>query len=322
MKCLEKDPARRYTKAMDLAEDLARALEGKPIIARPIGRMARLWRRAKRNKAAAMGVVGMVLLAAALLLFTLGPGGVTITSVPPGANILIDGEPSNWKTPVKERLLWPPGTYRIGISHDGFDPAELEIRIPALRSGTVSFELVKDHGFVKIAVLPPDAEIGLLIGGERAKADAFRCSPDELPEGKGANHAPETQKKEQAYAFHCFRLPKGAHGLEIVRADFETHKAVLFITPDHVQEIVQVLRRETGSLNVMSNVKDVTMKAYLKGRSRMKPLVFSIPWRDITLEAGRWTLEFEKEGYWKTIRIMNIKKGSRRVLHVSLRKRR
>ena len=53
MKCLEKDPARRYASAEALADDLRRFLDDRPTRARPLraaGR-ARLW--AKRNPAAA-----------------------------------------------------------------------------------------------------------------------------------------------------------------------------------------------------------------------------------------------------------------------------
>lgn len=51
MKCLEKDPARRYDDAQALAEDLRRVREGEPIQARRLTLVHRLSRFAKRNRA-------------------------------------------------------------------------------------------------------------------------------------------------------------------------------------------------------------------------------------------------------------------------------
>ncbi len=49
LKCLEKDPARRYESAQALAEDLRLWFTGHSIHARPIGRVARSWRWCRRN---------------------------------------------------------------------------------------------------------------------------------------------------------------------------------------------------------------------------------------------------------------------------------
>src|SRR5438309_1566175 len=65
LKCLEKDPKRRYTSALALAEDLERWLRHEPIIARHTGVFARGKKWVRRNPTSALLAASLMALAAA-----------------------------------------------------------------------------------------------------------------------------------------------------------------------------------------------------------------------------------------------------------------
>ena len=67
LKCLEKEPGKRYATAQMLAEELGRFLEGKPVLARPVGRLAKAGRWCRRNPA--LAGTGAVAVLAVLLGF-------------------------------------------------------------------------------------------------------------------------------------------------------------------------------------------------------------------------------------------------------------
>ena len=75
LKCLEKDPQRRYQSAGALQEELDRFLSGQPIQARPISQVQRAWRWCKRKPALA----ALYSMSAAVLL-ALGIGGPLVAS--------------------------------------------------------------------------------------------------------------------------------------------------------------------------------------------------------------------------------------------------
>jgi serine/threonine-protein kinase len=68
LKCLEKDPARRYPTAQAVAEELDRYLNGETVLARPVGTTGKAWRWCQRQpvRAGLVGaLIGVTLLGAA-----------------------------------------------------------------------------------------------------------------------------------------------------------------------------------------------------------------------------------------------------------------
>src|SRR5262245_15626573 len=63
LKCLEKEPSKRYASALELAEDLRRFLADEPTVARPVGRGERLlkWARRQPTLAAVYALLVLVL---------------------------------------------------------------------------------------------------------------------------------------------------------------------------------------------------------------------------------------------------------------------
>lgn len=74
LRCLEKDPEKRFQSAAELAAELRRFLNGEPIHSRPISHMERSWRWCKRKPMIALLSTGLAL----VLLFLAIAGPVTI----------------------------------------------------------------------------------------------------------------------------------------------------------------------------------------------------------------------------------------------------
>jgi WD40 repeat protein/tRNA A-37 threonylcarbamoyl transferase component Bud32 len=74
LKCLQKEPGRRYRTAGELAEDLQRYVDGRPIMARRIGPAARVWRWCRRRPTAAAALGATAVAAIVTVAASIGYG--------------------------------------------------------------------------------------------------------------------------------------------------------------------------------------------------------------------------------------------------------
>lgn len=68
-RCMERDVLKRYDSALDLADDLGRFLEGRPVKASPVGPLSRSLKRVRRNPGPAVALLSVVLLAGGWLAY-------------------------------------------------------------------------------------------------------------------------------------------------------------------------------------------------------------------------------------------------------------
>ncbi|WP_202920717.1 WD40 repeat domain-containing serine/threonine protein kinase [Urbifossiella limnaea] len=123
MKALEKDRARRYDTAADLARDVERVLAGEPVAARPVGRVERGRRWARRNPAVA-GLLAVV----AVLLLTVAVGASAFAVRLRDA--LNDSESARKDT---RRQLWQAQLSRADATAQGGLPGQRTASLALLR---------------------------------------------------------------------------------------------------------------------------------------------------------------------------------------------
>jgi TolB-like protein/predicted Ser/Thr protein kinase/Tfp pilus assembly protein PilF len=110
LKCLEKDPQRRYSSALAFAEDLERWLKHQPIQARRIGVLARGKKWLQRNPAvAAMGALSLALITAVTMIIwkseLFRSTATTGIAILPFENLSNDREDASFADGVQDDLL-------------------------------------------------------------------------------------------------------------------------------------------------------------------------------------------------------------------------
>jgi hypothetical protein len=174
MKCLEKEPARRYGSAEALAEELERWLAGEPIEARPVGRAGRIWRWCRRKRRGLPSSCRAFQPERARLIAWRGTDPDRLWDPLTGEKILQlapDARPSDWAALSQSDGCFathePNGTVRLWDSNHGRQRSQFSLAPGPLRSLSFSTDgrrLLVTHleGSITVLDLPTHRMIGTL----------------------------------------------------------------------------------------------------------------------------------------------------------------
>ncbi|MFG0318252.1 MAG: protein kinase, partial [Planctomycetota bacterium JB042] len=181
LKCLEKDPARRYADGAALAADLTRYLDGEPIEAVAVGTLTRIVRRTRRRRVSLV----FLLAAAALALGFLGWGlrGEAVRAREQALDAVItalnEDELATARARMDEELERRPGHAAVR-----YERAELALREKRWGDAASDFERLLEDGDD-----PAGAAAGLLL----ARSIERGAPVEEVPSG------PVTSAREAYY---------------------------------------------------------------------------------------------------------------------------
>ncbi|MBI3269458.1 MAG: PQQ-binding-like beta-propeller repeat protein [Planctomycetes bacterium] len=313
LKCLEKHPERRYATAGELAEDLGRWREGKPILARPASAAYRVWKWAVRNP----GLAGLVVLGPLFLLYigltSFGPSILEINSEPPGATVFLDAHDRHVTTPVEGIWVWP-GDRSIRLKKEGYDDAEINVHLAAfIRQNGGTLKLTKDSGSVEIEVEPANASLEVSQGDKRF----------------------ELERTERPGRFRK-TLKVGLYRLVVSAPDHKPEEATLEVRPDAVTTRPFRLRHRSGAIRVTTTLPGVTMKVF-SAPAGTKPasvrpiwkhevprnkdfLQISVPIEKTPVPTGTYRFIYEKKGClpWERISTVEEQGGDEEAPGLSL----
>jgi tRNA A-37 threonylcarbamoyl transferase component Bud32 len=174
LKAMEKDPARRYATALELADDLQRFLDGESIRARPVRLPERGWRWCKRHPAVAVSLVLFVAaVAGAVMAYrervesrrAADIRDVTIDTIPSGAEVVFVPLNSRTGLPEPARLVragyspinvsLAPGDYLVVAAHANGKFHEVLRHVPRSDEGLAGgadpyFYVMKPDGTIQL----------------------------------------------------------------------------------------------------------------------------------------------------------------------------
>jgi serine/threonine protein kinase/tetratricopeptide (TPR) repeat protein len=257
LKCLEKDPAKRYLSAGELTADLRRFLASKPVLARPVGLWGRSWRWCSRNPR----VAGLM----AALVAVLAGGFVSVFGQWRRAEHLYELAESRLVTADAERAAAETNLRHYRQAADDFaglldrletdqlfhlrtDSLRPELVVPALRRNQ---EFVAQHGddpalraevvraLFRVAVLTRLLSSNAALPARQKALDAGRRALAEMESFAATQPNVVQYRRDRAaltqnlgYLLHA--TGKSAEGVAMLSDACRQRQALLDAQPDHL----------------------------------------------------------------------------------------
>lgn len=181
LKCLSKDPDKRYPSCQHLVEDLDRYLRAEPISARRLGAAERTWRWCRRHPATVIGCacVAIALLASATYLQT-RPAYLDVRVIPAAAETRLNDQIISL-TNGQALVESVPGAFTLTVNYPGYAPYQQQVILVRGRDNAalVNIELRSQFGFAQIDSEPAGAEVAMF--DESGKVVALGTTPFHSP---------------------------------------------------------------------------------------------------------------------------------------------